>query len=49
MVTDEIFPAFIRLLEVIMEDEDGVNQLSSILAMFVHEIWLKNKGLVIES
>lgn len=25
VVTEEIFPAFIRLLGVIMEDEDGVN------------------------
>ena len=36
VVTEEIFPAFIRLLGVIMEDEDGVNELSGIIAMFIH-------------
>lgn len=38
-----------RLLDVIMEDEDGVNQLSGILAMFVYEIWSKYKDLVVEN
>ena len=49
VVTDEIFPAFMRLLDVIMEDEDGVNQLSGIIAMFTYQIWRKDKNGVLEN
>lgn len=48
-VADDIFPQFLKLLEMVLEDEDGMQQMSQIFGLFVHSLHRKFEQLVMKN
>ena len=48
-IENEILPAFLRLIETVIEDEDGMQMISLIFGKFVHSVHKKTQNLVFKN